>query len=144
LDSSRGWFFELENPGEKIISSVIVYNGVLYFTTYEPESDTTDFDADPCASVSGLGTARFYAVDYLTGGAVADYSEVTEIDADGNTVVHGKQDRSKVIGSSIASSPVIAVFPSGAVIYVGVEGGIETIQPVEDLSMYHFYWRQTF
>lgn len=144
LESSRGWFFKLENPGEKIISSVIVYNGVLYFTTYEPESDTPDVVSDPCATVSGLGTARFYAVDYKTGGAVADYSSETETDAEGNPVIHGKQDRSKVIGSSIASSPVIAVFSSGAVIYVGVEGGIETIDPVEDLSMYHFYWRQTF
>jgi type IV pilus assembly protein PilY1 len=144
LKASRGWFFELENPGEKIISSVIVYNGVLYFTTYEPESEIPDFDTDPCAAVSGLGTARFYAVDYKTGGAVADYSSETETDAEGNPVLHGTKDRSKVIGSSIASSPVIAVFASGAVIYVGVEGGIETIDPVEDLSMYHFYWRQTF
>lgn len=143
LENSRGWFFELENPGEKIISSVIVYNGVLYFTTYEPEpADAPDL-VDPCAQAGGLGISRFYAVDYLTGGAVQDYDESTdETDGEGKTVTYGKRDRSKVIGSSIASSPVVAVFASGAVIYVGVEGGIETIDPVEDLSMNRFYWRQ--
>ncbi len=116
LENSRGWFFELENPGEKIISSVIVYNGVLYFTTYEPESEDADDPADPCDEAGGLGISRFYAVDYLTGGAVRDFDEsTTETDGEGNTVAYGKNDRSKVIGSSIASAPVVSVFKSGAV-----------------------------
>ncbi len=145
LESKRGWFFELENPGEKIISSVIVYNGVLYFTTYEPEPADAADPTDPCDEAGGLGISRFYAVDYLTGGAVRDFDEsTTEIDGEGNTVDYGKNDRSKVIGSSIASAPVVGVFKSGAVIYVGVEGGIEAIDPVETLSMNRFYWRQSF
>jgi type IV pilus assembly protein PilY1 len=136
LENSRGWFFKLENPGEKIISSVIVYNKVLYFTTYEPE-DETDVDDDPCDETSGYGTARFYAVDYENGSAVADYDETT-------TGTYTTSDRSMVIGSSIASSPALAIFSSGAVIYVGIEGGIETIEAIEDLSMNHFYWQQAF
>jgi type IV pilus assembly protein PilY1 len=144
LESSRGWFFELENPGEKIISSVIVYNSVLYFTTYEPEDESDEDDSDPCDETSGYGTARFYAVDYENGGAVSDYDSTTETDGDGETVTYGTNDRSMVIGSSIASSPAIAISSSGAVIYVGVEGGIETIDAIEDLSMNYFYWQQAF
>ena len=49
-----------------------------------------------------------------------------------------------IIGGSIASSPVIAVFPSGALIYIGVQGGIDTQVPIEGLSMNRLYWRQVF
>ncbi|WP_319525023.1 VWA domain-containing protein [uncultured Desulfosarcina sp.] len=144
LDSSRGWYFELEDTGEKIISNVVVYAGVLYFTTYTPESSATTTTAtDPCTSISGRGTARLYAVDYLTGAAVKDYSSETETDGDGNTVTYGKKDRSKVIGTSIASSPVIAVLAGGAKLYIGVEGGIQEEDPIEEISMHKFYWRRS-
>ncbi|BBO74083.1 hypothetical protein DSCW_15000 [Desulfosarcina widdelii] len=144
LDSSRGWYFRLENSGEKIISSVVVYAGVLYFTTYTPEdSSSTTPSTDPCTSITGRGVARFYAVNYLTGAAVKDYSSATETDSEGNVIDGlGKSDRSKVIGTSIASSPVIAVLPKGAVILIGVEGGIEKEDPVEQISMHKFYWRR--
>lgn len=143
LDSKRGWFFELENPGEKIISSVIVYAGVLYFTSYEPETGGS-VSSDPCTNISGRGVARFYAVDYKTGAAVKNYSSTTEVDGEGETVTYGKLDRSKIVGTSIASAPVIAVLPEGAVIYLGIEGGIGKEDPVEDISLHRFYWRQAF
>ncbi|BBO80100.1 type IV pili system adhesin PilY [Desulfosarcina ovata subsp. sediminis] len=143
LDSSRGWYFELENPGEKIISSVVVYAGVLYFTTYTPESeDDSDSATDPCTSISGRGTARLYAVDYETGASVYDYSSETETNTEDEVITtYGKKDRCYDIGTSIPSSPVIAI--SGeAVLYIGVEGGIQTEDALEDLSLHRFYWRQ--
>jgi type IV pilus assembly protein PilY1 len=132
LESKRGWYFNLEESGEKIITSVLVYNGVLYFTTYTPESDATNTSTDLCTTISGRGVARLYAVDYETGAAVKDFDE------------DGTKERSTIVGASIASSPVIAVRESGAVIYLGTEEGIETVDPVESITMQRFYWRQSF
>jgi type IV pilus assembly protein PilY1 len=139
LENKRGWYFELEDSGEKIISSVIVYDKVLYFTTYTPESSSSSSSSDPCATITGRGVARFYAVDYLTGGAVKNYNLTEETDGEGETVEFGKLDRSKTIGTSIASAPVIAVLPGGPFIYIGVEGGIEKENPITSLSMHPFY-----
>ncbi len=144
LEKKKGWYFELENSGEKIISSVIVYNGVLYFTTYTPESSSSATITDPCGTISGRGISRLYAVNYKNGCAVKDYSSITETDGEGNTVDLGKEDRSTIVGASIASSPVIAVLPEGGFIYVGTEGGISKSSPIETISMNKFYWRQSF
>ena len=117
--------------------------GVLYFTSYEPETGGS-VSSDPCTNISGRGVARFYAVDYKTGAAVKNYSSTTEVDGEGETVTYGKLDRSKIVGTSIASAPVIAVLPGGAVIYLGIEGGIGKEDPVEDISLHRFYWRHAF
>ena len=140
LANSDGWYIRLENEGEKVISSVIVYAGVLYFTTYTPDTDASDAD-DPCGNTGSTGVSRLYAVDYATGQAANDYT--TETDADGNVITTlTKADRSTVIGDSIASSPTIAVLATGSKLYIGKEGGIAAVEPTEDLSLHRFYWRQ--
>jgi type IV pilus assembly protein PilY1 len=140
LENSKGWYIRLENPGEKVTSSITVFNGVVYFTTYTPEAGGGG--GDPCVVVSGRGDARFYALNYKTGEAARDYCAETETDGEGNTVTQGKQDRSAVIGTSIASAPVIAVFKDGPQIYIGVEGGVLTENPGSMVSLNTFYWRQ--
>ncbi len=142
LDTKRGWFFELENPGEKIISSVLVINEGLYFTTYEPESADAIDPADPCGEAGGLGIARLYTVNYKTGGAMQDYDDSIEKDAEGNIVTHGKKDRSMIIGTSIPSGVVAAVTPTGVNLFVGIGGGIIKVPPIKNLNMNRFYWRQ--
>jgi len=144
LLASKGWYIKLENPGEKITSALTVYAGVVYFTTYTPEAGGGGGGSDPCIVVSGRGTARLYAVDYLTGAAVHDFSDVEETDAAGNVVERGKLDRNKVVGTSIASAPVIAVLASGPKMYIGVEGGVAAEDPVATADMNSFYWRQIF
>ena len=81
-------------------------------------------------------------MDYLTGGAKYDFSTDVETDAGGNVVERGKKDRSKLIGISMPSAPVIAVLPGRAVLFVGVEGGVaqQNPDPVTELNL--FYWRQ--
>jgi type IV pilus assembly protein PilY1 len=141
LSTSKGWYIKLENLGEKATSSVTVFNGVLYFTTYTPD-DGTSSGGDPCVIVSGRGDARLYALNYKTGEAAFEYSDETETDGEGNVVTQGKKDRCKVIGTSIASSPVIAVFRDGPQIYIGVEGGVLTENPNVTASLNTYYWRQ--
>ena len=141
LLNSKGWYIRLENLGEKVTSSITVFNGVVYFTTYTPESGGGG-GGDPCVVVSGRGDARFYALNYETGEAAFEYSDETETDGEGDTVTQGKKDRSQVIGTSIASSPVIAVFKDGPQIYIGVEGGVLTENPGVTAALNSFYWRQ--
>jgi type IV pilus assembly protein PilY1 len=142
LSNSKGWYIRLENSGEKVLSSVTVFNGVLYFTTYTPEAGVSDEGEDPCEVVSGRGQARLYALNYKTGEAAFEYSEETETDAEGNVVTRGKHDRSKVIGTSIASAPSIAVLEGGPRIYIGADGGIPTEDPDVTAALNTYYWRQ--
>ena len=145
LKASKGWYIRLENTGEKVLASPTVYGGVVYFTTYTPDtSGAGPNPLDPCDAAGARGTARLYAVNYLTGGAVHDYSSATETDADGNVVERGKLDRSKVIGTAIPSAPVIAILESGAKMYIGVEGGVAPEDPVSTFNANVFYWRQIF
>jgi type IV pilus assembly protein PilY1 len=140
LSTGNGWFIRLENTGEKVTSPVVVFNGVVYFTTYTPESGSTGNGT--CDVVSGQGTARLYALNYKTGEAAFEWSDVAETDASGNTVSKGKLDRSKIIGTSIASAPVIAILQGGPQIYIGVQGGVQQLNPSVTKNMETFFWRQ--
>jgi len=145
LKNSKGWFIRLENPGEKVTASVTVFAGVVYFTTYTPETGAAA-PADVCAAASGRGEARLYAVNYLTGAAAYDWSTEEEKNVEGEIVGagKGKKDRSKLIGTSIPSAPVIAVLPGGARMYIGVEGGVSKQDPVSVADVNTYYWRQIF
>jgi len=92
--------------------------------------------------VSGRGQARLYALNYKTGEAAHEYSDEIETDAEENVVTQGKLDRCKVIGTSIASAPSIAVLQGGPQMYIGVEGGILTIDPNVTTDLTTYYWRQ--
>jgi len=144
LDSSRGWFFHLENAGEKVVSSPRVYGGVVYFTTYTPPVVSGPNPTDPCAVSTVRGVGRLYAVNYQTGASVLDLSSETETDNAGQTVVLGKKDRSISIGTAIPSAPVIAILADGAQIFIGVEGGIVSLPTIATQDMYSYYWTQVF
>jgi len=161
LESAKGWYIKLENPGEKVVSTPVVFAGAVFFTTYTPGSTTGDSQSDPCAASDNRGVARLYAVDYLTGGGVFDWDEDVgtdadgnalslseamayeagggvfnwyedvERDADGNVVSRGKRDRSKIIGTAIPSSPVFIIAPGGPKILISAEGGVPQEDPGE-------------
>ena len=143
LDSGRGWFIRLENPGEKIVAAPRVYGGVAYFTTYTPDSGAGG-GTDPCAASTVRGVARLYAVDYKTGASVSEFSMDVEYDGDGNAIDLGKKDRVVAIGTAIPSAPVIAILEGGARIFVGVEGGIVSMPAILTPDMYRYYWHQIF
>ena len=68
LESGKGWFIRLENPGEKVVATPRVYAGVVYLTTYTPSDGSGTTSGDPCAASTARGVARLYAMDYKTGG----------------------------------------------------------------------------
>ena len=144
LESSSGWYFHLENAGEKVVASPRVYGGVVYFTTYTPPDASAPDPSDPCVVSTVRGIGRLYAVNYQTGASVLDLSSETETDNAGQTVALGKKDRSISIGTAIPSAPVIAILADGAQIYIGVEGGIVNLPTIATQDMYYYYWTQVF
>ena len=142
LNDSKGWFIRLEHTGEKVVSSPVVFAGVVYFTTYTPVDEVATPAADPCMTSDTRGTARLYALDYKTGASVINFSNQSEIDNEGNIVVLGKEDRSTNLGTSIPSAPVIVIHEGGPHLYVGVEGGINTVDPLASPTAKTYYWRQ--
>ena len=129
--------------GEKVVASPRVYGGVVYFTTYTPDTGG-GISGDPCAASTVRGVARLYAVDYKTGASVSDFNPDIEYDGDGNIVDLGKKDRVVPIGTAIPSAPVIAILEGGAQIFIGVEGGIVSLPAIVTPDMYRYYWHQIF
>jgi len=131
IDNGMGWYIDLENPGEKVVSSPIIFDKVVYFTTFTPSVETTS-GADLCFQ-HGSGTSRLYALDYTTGNAAIDFN------GDGNIT---KEDRSKAIGSGIPSQPVVFVTKTGAHVVVGTEGGVFSTTVNTDQNIIRYYWKQ--
>jgi type IV pilus assembly protein PilY1 len=144
LESNKGWYIRLENPGEKVVASPRVYGGVVYFTTYTPTDEDAGDPGDPCAVSTVRGVARLYGVDYKTGASIADWSAVVETDGDGEEVPLGKLDRVLGIGTAIPSAPVIAILEGGARLFIGVEGGIVSLPAVTTPDMIRYYWHQLY
>ena len=126
-----------------MVASPRVYGGVVYFTTYTPDT-VGGSGTDPCAASTVRGVGRLYAVEYKTGASVSDFSTEIEYDGDGNIVDLGKKDRVIPIGTAIPSAPVIAIFENGARIFIGVEGGIVSMPAILMPNMYRYYWHQMF
>lgn len=105
-DSSKyGYYINLAGSGEKMLSDVTVFGGVLYVATFTPEQSN-----NPC--VQG-GTAKLYGVGATSGaGALATGATTPP--------------RSMTIGTGIASAPVISLKPGSAGtpdLYVTTSGG---------------------
>ncbi|MFW6415324.1 MAG: hypothetical protein ACOCZ2_03315, partial [Thermodesulfobacteriota bacterium] len=130
---NRGWYIELEDNGEKCLSTPTVINGVVYFTTFAP-TEGAESD-DPCDSSSDMGTARLYALDYKTGGAVYD-----DFDGDPDDEL-GKDDRSTEIQAeniTISPDPKPLIDEDDTTITTGPETH-ETNAPS---GAQIFYWKQ--
>jgi type IV pilus assembly protein PilY1 len=61
---SPGWFYYLDvAPGEKVMSSPVVYDNTVFFSTYSPVGGTNE--DSPCAV--SLGSAYLHTVNLITG-----------------------------------------------------------------------------
>ena len=145
LASNKGWYIKLdEEAGEKVLSPASVFAKVAYYTTYSP---TGDISLDACQA--NRGTARVYAVDYLTGEAVfnfdttndSGYSTETNTRALGNEgEVLKRSDRFDAIGSGIPSGAVIIINEDGESALIGVGGGLEIPEVQTGRTAIRLYW----
>jgi type IV pilus assembly protein PilY1 len=145
--SNYGWYIKLdEHPGEKVLAAPTVFNKVAYFTTYAPDILVAP---DPCEP-GNLGTARLYAVNYLTGESVLNYdtgndggtAPNTRANNVGGGILAGS-DRVMTLGSGIPSGMVLVINPGGETkALLGVGGVIASEDPKKGGSIIPIYWRQ--
>jgi type IV pilus assembly protein PilY1 len=113
LNNKNGWYIILnEFTGEKVLSSPVVFYGVVYYTSFTP---TFGSELDVC--YVGEGTGRMYALRYKTGNAAFNLDGSLD-----KTIT--RSDRSTVIGTSIPSGVIVTFIGDTATAYVGVGGGV--------------------
>src|SRR3972149_6109737 len=117
VKTSKGWYIDLKeannvtltnglNPpwvGEKVLAKTLIYNGVLFFTTYIPANDSTAVNT--CQANEGEG--RYYEVNVLTGTPAYD------LNGDGTL------DRFGIAGGGIPSEVIIVIRDGGVTGLVG-------------------------
>ena len=116
LNNAKGWFITL-GTGEKVDGPSTTLSGATFFGTNTP----SDGNGNSC--VANLGTAKTYAVSYLTGGAV--------IHLDGNLGDElNLDDRSLIIpGGGFPPAPVALQVDIQGESYQGVAFGPQIFQP---------------
>jgi Tfp pilus tip-associated adhesin PilY1 len=109
----KGWYLILEHSAqmvEKVLAKPVVFNNIVYFTTYAYRGETT--------GCSVKGDARLYELYYKTGGGALNVNELTDL-----TGTPSAQ-RYETIGTGVPSNPVISVNMKGkASIVIGTTSG---------------------
>jgi type IV pilus assembly protein PilY1 len=109
LKAASGWFIQMENEGEKVLSSATTFAGEVFFTTYSPRGSETG-----CSL--GNGTSRRYRVNVVDATPARNAEDMQ----DGTTLT--KDDRSEeLLTTGIAADPQILRLEGGNVVCVGTE-----------------------
>jgi type IV pilus assembly protein PilY1 len=126
LQTSKGWYVNYKEPtgsgvtveplaspattewiGEKGLAKPVIFDGVIYVTTYIPPNEVTA--SVTCAATEGLG--KIYGLGILNAAAVVD------LDGDGTP------DRDISVGGGIPSELVTVIRDGGVTGLVGTSGG---------------------
>ncbi len=164
-----GWYIRLDggdrspavnNPGEKVLSTVAVAAGNVYVTTYSPSTGVTDTTSTNPCQLGNLGTGAMYVLNYSSGAAVVNYDPNNDPnsstynfnkyafakDDTGKAHVLLRTDRKRTIGKGIPSSAVVICGPGDAACkwLVGCGGGIcsDSAGPGAGGGVSPVYWRQ--
>lgn len=135
--TSKGYFIDLVQSssctlpnglpttwwGEKGLARTVVFNGILYVTTYTPANNCNS--TVTCRPNEGI--AKLYALDLLTATAVLDQDKNGDIDT---------ADRAMIIGGGIPAEPVIVLREGGATGLVGTDN----FTPDNSTTRERTYW----
>jgi len=140
LSTDKGWYLRLVDDsgnavGEKVLSEGTVFYKTFYITTFTPNSDS---------SVPG-GDAKLYALSYLTGTAVLDFDDDSNLD------------RNSLIGEGIPSEPVTLITRTGTKLLISMGStdpatgnpslgaGVKNIDPLKPpINCFYRFWREIF
>ncbi len=104
--ATNGWYFNLPQSGERVLSKGVVASGVLFFTSFVPTTSSCSFGGD----------AFLYALDYDTGCPLD--TSVIDVTGDGSVDSSDTVSGEVVIGLKIAtgvpSAPQIAINSAGS------------------------------
>ena len=110
LELTNGWRLQMENWGEKVLSSPLTISGSIFFTTYLPQQFGT---VSACAPSEGSG--RLYAVGLQDARSVINYDtsddRPTEEDPEGDDPT-SKNDRSTDLRSAGIPAEVVSIPPN--------------------------------
>lgn len=111
--SKKGWYLILERSSqlvEKVLAKPVVFNNIVYFTTYAYRGKATGCSVE--------GDARLYQLYYKTGGGALDVDELADLQGPPSAQRYVK------IGYGVPSNPVISVNTQGkASIVIGTTSG---------------------
>ena len=144
LQNNTGWRFDLredtlqdvaelpgdENSkwiGEKGLALPVIFDNVIFQTTYVPANDVTA--TKTCAATEGLG--KLYALNLLTAEAAFDF----------DTSVSGLEE-SLEVGGGIPSELVVVIREGGVTGLVGVSGGTRVVNVSDTTPRGRTYWFQ--
>lgn len=144
--TNYGWMVQLSShSGEKVLAAPMILNKVAYFTTYAPN---TTVAVDPCAP-GNLGTARLYALNYLTGEAALNFqsnndgttvSNERALNKDGKVLLTA--DRVVTLGSGIPSGLTMIIREDGeAGLLMSCGGGVCEEDPEFTIRPQVINWR---
>lgn len=74
FENAEGWMLKLTTNGEKVLSSPLILDYKIFFTTYVPASSSTSSCAPP------TGNSRAYLVNLFNANAIEDLNESGELD----------------------------------------------------------------
>lgn len=130
-----GWYVELTNTAEKVLSPALTFAGAVLFNTYSPEGGYTN----NCGA--NTGTSRSYVLDQRMAMSVIDLNNDGSVDASDSTLV--------LKHSGIAPRPVIVYRKDGG---KSITVGTETINDdrfgddsecgINNCNVTPNYWRQ--
>ncbi|MBU0484836.1 MAG: hypothetical protein KKB30_10025 [Proteobacteria bacterium] len=150
--NNYGWFIRFVEGtegadiemGEKVVSSPLIYDFVIYLTTYVPEDPNAVVAAtpDPCANPGARGMGWIYMINARNGEAIfnLDPTNDDEKGSDGHQLREkSRTDRRGITKNKGIPPPVQIDFQEdGAVLLEGTY-----VKPVEDSpNMLRYYWRQ--
>lgn len=130
LNAKSGWYIRLENSGEKSLSHSVVFDGVVYYTTFTP---TFGEPGDPCAIKEGEG--RLYPLKYKSGSAAFN------LDDSDDGIISQTTDQSEIIGPSIPSGVIITFLGGTTTAYVGVGGGVYIPPLKKNKTIIPIHWK---
>lgn len=151
-----GWTIALERldqagrpGGEKVLAAPLIFNRVVYFTTYMPDAPEA-LPPRPCV-VGNPGSARLYAVDWRTGEAVLNFHP--ENDGEGADAANPRAlgprrevlrraDRGVALGAGLPSGIVTLLDGGEAELLVGAGGGLHRRSATSGGLIFPLYWRQ--
>ena len=111
--TKKGWYMILEHSAqlvEKVLARPVVFNNIVYFTTYAYRGKATGCSVE--------GDARLYELYYATGGGALDVDELSDLQGTPSA------QRYKTVGFGVPSNPVISVNNKGkASIIIGTTSG---------------------
>ncbi|USE37537.1 pilus assembly protein [Endozoicomonas sp. SCSIO W0465] len=131
LNNRNGWFIRLEEPGEKILSNVKTFGGLLLFNSFAVNTSSSS----ACSSNPGLN--YFYALDIENAGSLLNF------DNPGNAGSLNKSNRkTQLKHSSLAPDPSIISRGNKSEVCVGTECFQDTLKDIGLIPVSRQYWRE--